>query len=217
MKYTALNSHRRSLLTVLAAAPLAAFKSVWAQVLLETPRQTRGPFYPTELLLDDDNDLVQVKGQSQPAKGTIVHIYGRVLDIRGRPLRRSQVRIWQCNTYGRYHHSRDQHDAPLDPGFQGSGHFATGDDGAYRFRTIRPVPYPGRTPHIHFEVSGEGFSSIATQMYVRGEAGNKHDGLLNSIRDKTARESVIVALNPAQEFNKDLAGEFNIVLGGTIG
>src|SRR4051794_25044223 len=41
-----------------------------------------------------------------------------------------------------------------------------------QFLTIRPVPYPGRTPHIHFAVSGRGFARFITQMYVAGESGN---------------------------------------------
>ncbi|MDH3693278.1 MAG: protocatechuate 3,4-dioxygenase [Gammaproteobacteria bacterium] len=218
MKYTALHSSRRCLLVRIAAlGPLTVLNPALAQVLLKTPRQSRGPFYPAKLLLDDDNDLVQVKGQPQPAKGTVTHICGHVLDMTGRPLRRSSVRIWQCNAFGRYHHPRDRRDMPLDPGFQSTGHFVTGDDGAYRFRTIKPVPYPGRTPHIHFEVSGAGFNPITTQMYVAGEPDNKRDGLLNSIRDEASRKSVIVDLNPSQQLNNELAGEFDIVVGDMPG
>jgi len=218
MKYTALQSSRRSLLVRIAAlGPLTILNPALARVLLETPRQTRGPFYPAQLQLDDDNDLVQIKGQPQPAKGRVTHIYGHVLDITGHPLQRSLVRIWQCNAFGRYHHPRDRRDAPLDPGFQSTGHFVTGDDGAYHFRTIKPVPYPGRTPHIHFEVSGPGFDPIATQMYVAGEPDNQRDGLLNSIRDEALRKSVIVDLNPSQQLNNELAGEFDIVVGAMPG
>ncbi len=218
MKYTALNVSRRSLMTRLAALGLlAVVKPGLAQVLLKTPRQPRGPFYPLELLLDDDSDLVQVKGQPQLAQGTVTHIFGRVLDATGRPLKRALVRIWQCNAFGRYHHPRDRRDAPLDPGFQSTGQFVTGDDGAYRFRTIKPVSYPGRTPHIHFEISGPGFTPMPTQMYVAGEPDNQRDGLLNSIRDEALRKSVIVELNPTPELNNELAGEFNIVLGRASG
>jgi hypothetical protein len=48
--------------------------------LAATPRQTTGPFYPVELPLDRDNDLVRFAGASAPAQGQITHVFGRVLD-----------------------------------------------------------------------------------------------------------------------------------------
>jgi protocatechuate 3,4-dioxygenase beta subunit len=86
--------------------------------------------------------------------------------------------------------------------------------GDYRFRTIRPVPYPGRTPHIHFAVSGAGLPRFTTQMYVAGEPQNEHDTVLMSVRDAAARARLIVPLRPAVEMETNaLAGTFDIVLG----
>ena len=142
---------------------------------LLTARQPAGPFYPTELPLDDDNDLVRVTGQAKVADGQVSDLAGRLLDRNGRPLAGVRIEIWQCDANGRYRHPRDPAHAPIDPGFQGFGHTLTDADGRYRFRTIRPVPYPGRTPHIHVAVTPPGGPTLVTQMYVHGEAGNERD------------------------------------------
>lgn len=191
----------------LFAPPLTA-----ATQLQRTPRQSLGPFYPASLPLDKDNDLVVVRGRSGIAKGVIIHIAGRISDERGRIIAGALVEIWQCNAFGRYHHPRAPQNAPMDKNFQGYGRFTTGDDGYYRFRAIRPVPYPGRTPHIHFAVSGPGIESLVTQMYVAGEPGNARDGLLNSIRDARARASLIVTLLPTAGSRGELSGRFDLVL-----
>ena len=183
----------------------------WAQTRTPTPRQTAGPFYPIELPADDDNDLVMVKGASGIAKGEILILTGNVMDTGGRPLVRVRVEIWQCNAFGRYLHPADTNLAPLDPNFQGHGQFATKVDGAYAFRTIKPVPYPGRTPHIHFRISGSGFAPLVTQMYVAGEPANADDGVLNEIRDERARRSVIIELGKMPG-GETLTGRFDIVL-----
>ena len=138
------------------------------------PPRTRakGPFYPLELPLDQDNDLTRVAGRSGHAKGTIVDVGGRLLDEAGRPLAGVRIEIWQVNAYGRYHHPHDDQDKPWDPDFQGFGRTVTDADGAYRFRTVRPVAYPGRAPHIHFALSDRRFATFYTQMYVAGAPEN---------------------------------------------
>lgn len=191
----------------IAAAPLRA-----ETALQRTPRQSLGPFYPASPPLDSDNDLARVEGHAGLARGVITHLAGRVLDERGRLLPGALVEIWQCNAFGRYHHPRDRRDAPLDENFQGYGRSTTGGDGRYRFRTIRPVPYPGRTPHIHFAVRVPGGETLVTQMYVAGEPDNARDGLLNSVRDPRARASLIVDLSPAGGHGGELAGAFDLVL-----
>lgn len=191
----------------LLAPPLTA-----ATQLQRTPRQSLGPFYPATLPLASDNDLVVVMGQSGVATGIITHLTGRVSDERGRVIAGALVEIWQCNAFGRYHHPRDPRNAPMDENFQGYGRFTTGDDGHYRFRTIRPVPYPGRTPHIHFAVSGPGIESLVTQMYVAGEPDNARDGLLNSIHDARARARLIVELLPTAGARDELSARFDLVL-----
>jgi protocatechuate 3,4-dioxygenase beta subunit len=204
-------SRRRLLLTttgLLTASPVAALAATL------TPMQTEGPFYPRELPLDRDNDLATVAGAPAGARGIITHVFGTLRDETGHALANARVEIWQCNAFGKYHDPRDRRDAPIDPGFQGFGATQTDGEGRWRFRTIRPVAYPGRTPHIHFAVLPQGGGRLVTQMYVAGEAGNARDGVYRAIRDEAARQSVTVALNPAAEIEAQaLAGEFNIVLG----
>jgi protocatechuate 3,4-dioxygenase beta subunit len=180
-----------------------------------TPAQTAGPFYPLTFPADSDNDLVQIAGQSGIAKGTVTYVTGHILDSTGRPVSGARVEIWQCDANGRYHYARDDRNGrPLDENFQGYGQAITDAVGSYRFRTIRPVPYPGRTPHIHFAVSGPGLPRFTTQMYVAGEPLNERDGVLMGIRDPAARARVIVPLRPAPGAEPGaLAGSFDIVLG----
>jgi protocatechuate 3,4-dioxygenase beta subunit len=203
---------RRLVLGSLGAATAGGLLRPAAAVLAPTPRQTKGPFYPLTLPLDSDNDLVRVAGGPKPALGTVTHVAGRILASDGRPVAGARVEIWQCDANGRYHHPGDRNPAPADDRFQGYGQALTDADGAYRFRTIKPVPYPGRTAHIHFAVSGPGFDALVTQMYVAGEPGNATDGVLRRI-EVSARERVIVALLPAPEIEAGaLKGVFDIVL-----
>jgi len=210
---------RRTLLAGAGAAlltpwlPSAARAAPAPTARVPTPGQTEGPFYPVTLPPDIDNDLVRVTGAAARAQGTVTHIAGRVLDRAGRPVPGSVVEIWQCDANGRYRHPRAPEQAMLDAGFQGYGRTEVDAQGGYRFRTIRPVPYPGRTPHIHVAVLVPGAGRFVTQMYVEGEPLNARDGLLNAIRDPAARRSLIVPLAPADGVEPGaLAGTFDIVL-----
>jgi protocatechuate 3,4-dioxygenase beta subunit len=197
--------------TSLGAAALGLPLAVRAQDRMPTPRQALGPFYPYGPEVESDADLVTVKGGSGTAKGEITLLSGRVLDARGRPVANARIEVWQCNAFGRYHHPRDRSSAPLDPNFQGYGVATTGADGAYRFRTIKPVPYPGRTPHIHFRIGVRDTPLLATQMYVAGHPQNDGDFLLSSIVDGRARESLLVRFEPVPG-GDTLAAKFDIVL-----
>jgi protocatechuate 3,4-dioxygenase beta subunit len=158
-----------------------------------TPAQSEGPFFPRALPLDRDSDLTRVAGQSAVARGDVTDLTGIVTDVSGRPQAGVLVEIWQVNAFGRYHHPRDNRgDRPLDPGFQGYGQTTTDAAGRYRFRTIRPVTYPGRAPHIHVALSGGGSRRLTTQLYVAGAPENERDGLLNAIRDTALRDSLVV-------------------------
>jgi protocatechuate 3,4-dioxygenase beta subunit len=185
-----------------------------ATTLPPTPAQTPGPFYPLSFPQDSDNDLVHVSGHSETAKGVATQISGRILDPNGRPISGARVEIWQCDANGRYHYVRDGGgDRPRDEDFQGYGAATTDTTGGYQFLTIKPVAYPGRTPHIHFAVSGRGFERFITQMYVAGEPRNASDPVLMGVRNPAARDRLIVALHPAENDPGVLTGEFNIVLG----
>ena len=197
----------------LGALACAAYPAL-AQGLVRTPAQTEGPFYPDRLPLDRDNDLTMVAGRQAPAAGEITDLTGRILDLGGKPLRGVIIEIWQVDHNGNYIHTGDA-GAGNDANFQGFGRFETGQDGTYRFRTIKPVPYPGRTPHIHVKLQKGGRELLTTQMYVQGHQLNERDGLLRSIRDPVQRASVLVPFLPNNELPGALAARFDIVLGVT--
>ena len=202
-------------LSALAAAPLLPTAARAQGNLAPTPRATEGPFYPKDWRGDADNDLVTVQGEAAKALGQVVHIEGRVLDIAGRPLAGAVVEIWQCDANGIYRHPNDEGGARRrDAGFQGRGRTSTDTSGNYRFRTIRPVAYATRTPHIHFKVVPPASRALITQMYVFGEPLNARDFVLNGVREQRQRDSVIVRLQPADRLEAGaLAGTFDIVVG----
>lgn len=196
-------SRRRWLGASLAVGSLVATRNslALAAIRTATPPQTLGPFYPVTKPLDQDNDLTVISGRRGRAQGTPIHVIGRVVDRTGRPIGNAVVEIWQANALGRYHHPRDPANAPIDPNFQGYGHNTTGDDGAYRFFTIQPPPYPAsadwmRPAHIHFAIKGPGFERLVTQMYFTGDPYLDDDRILNAIADPAARASVIITLQP---------------------
>ncbi len=193
---------------------LATLSPLAAAALERTPAQTEGPFYPDMLPSDLDADLVRVVGKATEALGTVAHVAGRVTDSEGRPIVGALVEIWQCDANGRYLATGDRRDPPpRDGNFQGYGKLVTGADGAYRFRTIRPVLYPGRAPHIHFAVRSPGRRDLITQLYIEGERANANDG---PFRGLSAAQQALVsaAFRPAPEIEpRAQKAEWNIVLG----
>ncbi len=213
---TRILSRRRFVLSAATAAGLAMPAPIRAAgKLMLTPAQSTGPFYPNVMPLDRDNDLVAVDGRPGPAGGIITHVFGRVRKQRGEPIRDARIEIWQVDARGRYIHTGDAGRGPSDANFQGYGQTVTEADGGYRFRTVKPVPYPGRTPHIHFAIRARDFRPLITQMYIEGEPLNASDMLLRRVRDPAMRRALIVPLvaMPALEAGA-LGGRFDIVLAG---
>ncbi len=208
----------RSVLTGVGAFGAAAFTTpgLFAEALTLTPEQTEGPFYPDRLPLDTDNDLIIINDAITPAVGEITHLGGRVLDAEGRPIRNAVVEIWQVDGNGVYLHSRSAGER-RDAIFQGFGRFLTDARGRYYFRTVKPVPYPGRTPHIHFAINRNGRRVLTTQCYDKSEQQrNERDGVLRGIRDKEQRDAVMVDFKPLEGSELgELAAKFDIVLGVT--
>ena len=166
---------------------------------LATPAQMLGPFYPLRPDVAAGNDLTTMDGKGR-ALGKPLRIVGRVTDTTGRALPGLLVEIWQTNAHGRYHHPHDDSAAPLDPNFRGYGRATTGIDGAYRFATIMPVAYPGRTPHVHFRLSRGERELLVTQMYLPdANAANARDGLFMSLREAARRRLVGVPERDAAE------------------
>ena len=172
---------RRALLVRGAQLAAATAAPAWlspalaqGQALRPTPSQTEGPYYPVALPADTDGDLLR-NGTAAYGKGQAAWVTGTVTDTRGTPLAGGVVEIWQCDQDGHYHHPGDGGRA--DPAFQGFGQVTLGKDGRYRFRTLRPAPYSGRTPHIHVKVKLDRQELLTTQFYVQGDPGNERDFL----------------------------------------
>jgi protocatechuate 3,4-dioxygenase beta subunit len=175
-----------------------------------------GPFYPDRLPLDTDNDLVVLNDSLRPADGEITYLNGRILDGRGRPIRGAEVEIWQCDQNGVYLHSGSDNGGKRDRNFQGFGRFLTGSSGEYLFRTIKPVPYPGRTSHIHSKIKLGGRTLLVTQCYIADHPANLRDGIWKEIKDLRQRAAVTVPFRPLRGSRAgELAARFDVVLGLT--
>ena len=210
-----MNNQRRTLLLALAGVATASTSS-FATSLLPTPRQTAGPFYPETLPLDDDNDLTFVSGRNARARGIISDVSGRIVDINGHPLKGIRIEIWQCDAFGRYRHPREQGSREPDLNFQGHGFNVTDIEGRYRFRTIKPVQYPGRTPHIHVAVFPSGETPFVTQLYVRDDPRNEQDFLFNRVPVER-RHLVTADFAPAARDDAELQARFDIILNRSDG
>jgi protocatechuate 3,4-dioxygenase beta subunit len=220
MRVTTCHPTRRVFFGAIASS--AAFfttRGLFAGELALTPPREEGPFYPDRLPLDTDNDLIIVNDNLTPAVGEITHLTGRVLDASGSPIRNAVVEIWQCDANQVYLHTRDsdRKKDQQDKNFQGFGRFTTGSTGAYYFRTIKPVPYPGRpAPHIHFRVKKGSRELLTTQLNIAGHPGNDIDGIASGGLSIFQRELLRVEFKPMKESKiGELAAQFEIVLGRT--
>lgn len=221
MSCSSLFASRRQIIRGAAALGATALftPGVFAEMLSLTPRLTEGPFYPDKLPLDQDNDLVIINDNTTPAVGEITHLTGRILTPSGAPMKNATIEIWQCDANAVYLHTRDSNGKKdqQDKNFQGYGRFETDSTGKYRFRTIKPVPYPGRPAgHIHFKVSQGDRELLTSQIFIRGFKGNAGDGVFHQAGDLVDRELVQADFNPLKgSMVGELAANFDIVLGKT--
>jgi protocatechuate 3,4-dioxygenase beta subunit len=178
---------RRQALAALVATPLAGIAQAQpAGERRPSAPQSLGPFYPrspAERPRETDADLLVVQGERVLSRGVPIYLTGRVLNRRGQPVANAEVEIWQCDANAVYHHPAGGAEGERDPNFQGYGRTTTDRDGVFHFRTIRPVPYPGRTPHIHARVQAAGASTLATQLYLPDEPGNARDFLYRQLSE----------------------------------
>lgn len=190
------NRRRRDLIIGMLVMPVSGL----AAVAEPTPPGSEGPFYPTTGMrfADDDNDLVRIAGVVEQAGGEVVELGGRVLDSNGNPVNGARVEIWQCDVKGRYLHRGDSGGGSRDKAFQGFGHDTTGADGRYSFRTIKPVPYPGRTPHIHVKVLIDNRERLTTQFYLPDHPYNKSDWLYQRV-PKNKRQLVTMNFSTTEQ------------------
>ncbi len=198
---------------LLLGASLLPLSSAFAADAVPTPKQTEGPFYPAGFPADVDNDLVQVRGQQARALGEVLHLKGRVIGVDGRPLAGTLVEIWQCDARGFYPRQpgRDRRDVA----FQGYGRITADAQGRYSFRTLKPVAYPGRTPHIHLKAAAGDGRLLTSQFYIAGDPQNERDGVFRAaVREPGQRERVEMKLAPAPGVEAGaLVTEMDIVIG----
>lgn len=184
-------TRRRALRQAAAAVAAPALLLAGRARAQALPAMTEGPFYPLQLPADSDADLTQVQGHARRAQGEPLDWQGRLLDKRGQPLAGVRVEIWQCDALGAYH-LHGPAPARYDPDFQGFGAQLTASDGGFAFRTIKPVPYPGRAPHIHVKLRAAAFGEWTTQLFVSREPGNERDflyrGLTREQRDAVSMD-----------------------------
>ncbi len=217
------NLSRRRWLIAGATLPLA-LPTFAATQCDATPKQTKGPFYPESWDVERDVDLTRLEGHAERADGEVIVVHGRVLGPDCAPLAGAIVDLWQANRQGRYAHSADPNPAPLDPHFQGAGRVVTGEDGGYRFRTIKPGAYAlaylegrpredagFRPPHLHFRVMKRGYAELATQMYFAGDPHQEGDVVMSRLTPGQ-RTSVTINPAPAEADDPDAAPRFEFDL-----
>ena len=212
-------SRRAFLGTATAGAALFTTRGLFAEELLRTPPLTEGPFYPDKLPLDLDNDLILINDSVTPAVGEITHLTGRIVDITGTPVKNATIEIWQCDAHEVYHHTADLSSTRNTPdaNFQGFGRFETNAAGEYRFRTIKPVPYPGRpAPHIHVKIKKGDREVLTTQINIAGHEGNAVDGVVRSAGGLIERELTMAVWKPVKDSKiGEWKAHHEIVLGRT--
>ncbi len=188
----------------LAAAAAGPVWPVRAQPMrVRLPEMTEGPFYPPPrwraLQSDWDADLTRVRngGQTLVAQGEHLGLELRVVDTAGKAVDRVEFEIWQCDVNAIYRHPSERGDeGRIDKGFQGFGAALTNTQGAVSFRTIKPVAYPGRTPHIHIKLRHPSFGELTSQLFLAGDPGNARDGIWRRLGAQ--RQSALdMALLPA--------------------
>lgn len=189
----------------------------WGEmIVVPTPEEAEGPFYPVVDQGDKDADMTKVAGQSGLAKGQHIIISGSIIDTKGHPIENARIDIWQANAAGRYNHPRDPNSAPRDPYFQGWAIIYSEKNGQYRFKTVKPGAYPAsrtwtRPPHIHFKISKQGFLELITQMYFPNEPLNASDLLFSN---KNKPEQIAMIAKQTAVANDLIVYTYNIVLSG---
>jgi protocatechuate 3,4-dioxygenase beta subunit len=212
-----MSRRRRTLFLAAASALLGAPALAASRRALR--QMTDGPFYPPPRWRaqwsDWDADLTRVTQGSESfvARGEHLGLSLVVADANGRLVDGAEVEIWQCDVLQHYRHPDVPREtsgaggaggaggAPgrnFDPGFQGFGAGKSDARGELSFRTIKPVAYPGRTPHIHVKARHASFGEWTSQLFVAGDAGNARDFLWRSLpADDRAALEMRLAKAPA--------------------
>ena len=212
----AMSQKRRRFLKGLTCTAMAfTTPGLLAEELTRTARQAEGPFYPNQLPLDTDNDLILVNDAITPAVGEITHLSGRILNLSGEPIRNAMVEIWQADNTGAYIHTQGRREQ-MDNNFQGFGRFLTGSTGEYYFRCIKPSKHIGRPPHIHYAIFENGKRMLTTQLYVKGDPQNDKDFLFREAKTAAAKASIVTDFTPLPGSKTgELVAHWDVVIGLT--
>lgn len=210
-----MDTNRRQFLhTFGLSAAFFTAPGAFAAALQQTPNVGFGPFYPDHLPLDTDNDLILINDALTPAVGEISYVGGRVLGPDGKPIRNAMVEIWEADRNGIYIHSGSGGDkAKADKNFQGYGRFLTGESGEYLFRTIKPVAYTGRCPHIHYAVKLPGRDKWTTELHIKDHPLNAKDGVTRGVKNPERLEAEFKPVVGSKA--GELAAKFDLVMGLT--
>ncbi len=190
---------RRTSLQFLAIAAMSApwlvAKLSMAQTvkLKPTPQDTEGPYYPKSWSGDVDSDLTTYNGKKY-GSGIPMALSGLVRGDSGEVLKNARVDIWQIDAEGEYRHPDFGGEGPATRGFQGYGRMLTFDSGRYMFKTVKPIGYGGRPPHVHFKVVADGYRSLTTEMYFAGD--NAEGGLYQRLFGGFSKERDLLTVTP---------------------
>ena len=168
-------------------------------VKVNLSKDIQGPTFSQNDIREIDSDLTKNARKDHDPIGERIIVLGHVKDEFDRPVKNCLIEIWQANSAGRYIHTEEFHDAPLDTNFLGAGITTTDENGFYKFTTIKPGSYPWgnhknawRPAHIHFSLIGRGFvDRLVTQMYFEGDPLFQYDPIFNSIADEKSRSRLI--------------------------
>lgn len=191
-----------------ALAGLTVREATAQTALPATPADMLGPYYPVNWSGEVDADLTELAGRRY-ADGQLMLLSGRVLSVQGRPVESALIEIWQTDATGRYRHPDDDGEGPARRGFQGYGRTRADADGQYRFRTIKPVIYGGRPPHVHLKVVHPAHRPLVTQLYFDGE--NQERGFFGGFSRE--RDRLTIKLGRTQDQGRELlSARFDLVL-----
>lgn len=127
-----------------------------------TPAQTQGPYFTPH---SPERSMLREAGMP----GAPIALAGLVLTRACRPVPSSLVELWHADDSGAYDNE----------GYRLRGHQFTDADGRYRFETIVPGLYPGRTRHFHLKFQAPDQRVLTTQLYFPGEPDNERDRIFS--------------------------------------
>lgn len=157
-----------------------------------------GPFF-----VDDAPEIPLGGDIARGAKGVPCYVAGSVRSTDGTPIAGARIDVWEADEDGFYdvQYAGDRSAA--------RGWLRSGEEGEYRFWSVRPSPYPiphdgpvgdllqaaGRSPmrpaHLHFKVDAPGHRTLITHIFVAGDDYLDRDavfGVKNSLVVEVAEQ-----------------------------